>query len=168
MAKWKAFWLVLLASSVAAILSAGTLAAYTASTNLLGLVTAKSMVFQVNGSGSETQSLGVRELRPGESTAFEIAIDTSMTEVAMDVTLRLTASGTDLPPGVSVRLDGHNVGSSGNGTRTLSYKGMQGSVVKIPAMILWDITQDELAALYSGSRQFTLNLSATLEAIQAR
>jgi len=167
MGRNKALWLVLLSAAVVAVLSAGTLAAYNRTIDLSGLITASKMVFQVNGSGEETQSLGVREIEPGGSTTFDIVIDTAGTEVAMDVALSVTAAGTDLPPGLSVRVDGSSLGSSGTGTWSGEYANMMGTSRTVPVVVSWDATADQLKGVYSESRNFTLSLEATVVAAMA-
>jgi len=163
----KAFWLVLLTMSVAAVLSAGTLAAYNQTFDLTGTIGAERMVFNVNGSGEESQSMGVRELWPGENTTFEIEIDSTGTEVALDVALKVTSSGSDLPPGLSVRVDGASVGDSGTGTCTATYSGMKGSSRTVPVVVSWNATPSQLKAQYGSSRDFNLSLLASVTATQA-
>jgi len=163
----KAFWLVLLSLAVAAVLSAGTLAAYSATDLLTGSIQAKVMVFQINGSGEQTQSLGTASLKPGESTSFSIVINTSGTEVALNVALSVTASGSNLPPGLSVTVDGTSVGASGTGTYQATFNGMEGSSRTVPVAVAWNATKEQLKALYNKSTTFTLSLSATATATQA-
>ncbi len=167
MGRLKGFWIVLLTMSVAAVLSAGTLAAYNKTIELNSTITSARMVFKVNGIGDETQSLGVRELRPGESTTYNIVIDTVGTEVALDVQLKVTSSGSDLPPGLSVRVDGTSVGPSGTGTCTATYSGMEGSSRTVPVVVSWSATVDQLKTQYGSSRNFTLDLASTVTATQA-
>lgn len=167
MGRYKAFWLVLLAASIAALLSAGTLAAYNKSTELNSTITSARMVFIVNGSGEETQSMGAREIWPGESTTFEIEIDTTGTEVAFDVTLKMTSSGSDLPPGLSVLVDGTPLETPGTGNYTAIYLGMKGLSRTVTVVVSWDATADQLKTQYGSSRDFMLSLSATVNAAQA-
>ena len=164
MGKLKALWLILLAASVAAVLSAGTLAAYTKTMELSGTTRAARFVFKVNGSGEETQSLGVRELVPGGRTTFDIEIDTADSEVGVDVLLKVDASGSALPPGVQVRVDGESIGATGSSAKT--YRGLDGSRT-VPVEVLWDITPEELLAQYQESQNFSLSLSASVTATQA-
>lgn len=168
MGRLKVFWLILLAATAVAVLSAGTLAAYNQTMELSGTIRAARFVFNVNGSGEETQSLGVRELAPGGSpAAFDVVIDTRGAEVAMDVALNVSASGSDLPPGLSILVDGEPIGSSGTGSRTATYSGMKDSCRTVPIVVSWNATKDELLALYQNSRNFTLSLSASVTATQA-
>ncbi|NLF27270.1 MAG: hypothetical protein GX592_05175 [Clostridiales bacterium] len=167
MGRLKKFWLVLLSASVVAVLSVGTLAAYNATIQLNGGISAARMAFVVNGSGEETQTLGMRELSPGESTTYNIVVDTSGTEVAMDVALDITASGSDLPPGLSVRVDGAPVGSAGTGTAAAVYENMSGATRTVPIVVSWSATPDQLKSQYPQSRSFALFLSVTATATQA-
>ena len=167
MGRYKAFWLVLLTVSVAAVLSAGTLAAYNQTFELAGTISAARMVFNINGSGEESQSIGVRELQPGLSTTFDIEIDTEGTEVPLDVALKVTSSGSDLPPSISVCVDGTSVSDSGTGTCTAAYSGMNGSSRTVPVVVSWNATPDQLKTQYGSSRDFNLSLLATVTATQA-
>jgi hypothetical protein len=163
----KALLLILLALSVAAVLSAGTLAAYNMTLDVDGVITASQMVFKVNGSGAETQPLSSPSLKPGESATIPIAIDTAGTAVPMDVTLSVTASGGNLPPGLEVTVDGNSVGASGTGTRTLGYPGLNGQARTVSVVVSWNATAEQLKSLYDKSTTFTLSLSATVTATQA-
>jgi len=163
----KALLLMLLAVSTAAVLSAGTLAAYNQTIDATGTVRSARMVFKVNGSGEETQSLGACELQPGGSTTFDIVIDTAGTEVGLDVALKVNASGSELPPGLSVCVDGEPIGPSGTGSCTRTYPGMDGASRTVPVIVQWNATTDELMKLYEGSQNFKLDLSATVTATQA-
>lgn len=166
MGRLKALLLILLAVSVVAVLSAGTLAAYNRTIHESGTIRAARMVFDVNGSGKETQALEARTLRLGDSTTYEIKIDTKGSEVAMDVDLMVNASGRDLPPGVSVRVDGDPVDLSG-GSHSVRYPGVKDAAFTVPVEVSWNAAPEELAALYEDSRNFTLSLSATVTATQA-
>ncbi len=72
MGRIKVFWLVLLSSRSPRFLSAGTLAAYQATSEMSATIVAGRMVFEVNGGGSETQSLGAAQIGPGGSASFPI------------------------------------------------------------------------------------------------
>ena len=164
MIRLKALWLILLTVSVAAVLSAGTLAAYNQTTELSGSIRAARFEFLVNGSGEETQSLGVRELVPGGRETFDILIDTSGSEVGVDVALKVSASGSQLPPGIVVLVDGESIGSTGSCTK--KYPGVENPRT-VSVEVWWDATLDELMARYQDSQNFTLSLSASVTATQA-
>ena len=163
MGRLKAFWLILLAATAVAVLSAGTLAAYNKTVKETGTIRAARFVFKVNNSGEETQSLGVRELVPGGRTTFNIGIDTAGTEVGLDVSLKVSASGSALPPGIQVWVDGESIGSTGSCTKT--YRGMD-SPRTVPVEVFWNTTPDELLAQYQDSQNFALSLSANVTATQ--
>ena len=160
----KALWLILLAASVAAVLSAGTLAAYTKTMEISGNIRAARFVFNVNDSGEETQSLGVRELVPGGRTTIDIKIDTSGSEVGVDVLLEVGAFGSALPPGIQVWVDGESIGPTGSSTKT--YRGLDGSRT-VPVEVFWNTTPEELLTQYQESQNLTLSLSASVTATQA-
>lgn len=162
--KLKALWLILLAASVAAVLSAGTLAAYNQTMELSGTLRPARFVFKVNGSGEETQPLGVQELVPGGRTTFDIKIDTSGSEVGVDVLLEVGAFGSALPPGIQVWVDGESIGATGSSTKT--YRGLDGSRT-VPVEVFWNTTLEELLTQYQESQNFTLSLSASVTATQA-
>ncbi len=169
MGRLKALFLILLIVSAAAVLSAGTLAAYNQTIEVMGTIRAARMEFNVNGSGTETQPLCNLALLPGEKKTFNIEIDTKGTEVGLDVELKVTASGDKLPPGLSVEVDGRSVDLYGLGGVSSNYR-MDGDSVsrkEVPVVILWDATQEELMGLYGESQNFTLRLSATVTATQA-
>ena len=166
MGRRKAIILILLALSVAAVFTAGTLAAYNMNIDVEGVITASQMVFKVNGSGAETQLLSSPSLKPGGSATIPIAIDTSGTAVPMDVTLSVTASGANLPPGLNVKVDGISIGASGMGTCSLSYPGMNGQARMVPVIVSWNATAEQLKSLYDKSTTFTLSLAATVTATQ--
>lgn len=159
MDRLKALLLMLLAVLVVAVLTTGTLAAYNRTIDQSGSIHAAKMVFKVNHSGEETQPLGDLELRPGDSKPFDIEIDTEGTEVGLDVALKLDLSGSEIPPGLSVSVDG-----TGSNTATFS---MKGTSRKVPVVVSWNAKPDDLVKLYDGSRDFNLDLSATVTATQA-
>ena len=47
------------------------------------------------------------------------------------------------------------------------YPGMDGASRKVPVVVQWNATTDELMKLYEDSRNFKLDLSATVTATQA-
>jgi hypothetical protein len=162
----KAFWLILLAATTVAVLSAGTLAAYNQKIDMTCAIRAAQMVFKVNGGGEETQPLGDFDLKPGDSKICPITIVTEGTEVALNVALKVNASGCDLPQGVLVKVDGEQIDPCA-GSRTITYPGMNGDSHTVSVEVLWNATMDELAKCYKESKNFKLNLSATVTATQA-
>ena len=159
MGRMKALLLMLLAVLVVAVLTTGTLAAYNRTIDQSGSIHAAKMVFKVNDSGEATQPLGNLELRPGENKPFDIEINTEGSEVALDVLLKMALSGSELPLGLSINVD--NTGGD-----TVAYA-MKGTSRMVPVVVSWNATPEELMKLYEGSRNFMLELSATVTATQA-
>ncbi len=81
--------------------------------------------------------------------------------MALDVSLSVTASGSEIPPGLEVMVDGNSVGASGTGTYTATYPGMNGTERSVPVVVSWNAASRQLKGAYDGSRTFSLSLSAT-------
>jgi len=160
---WK--WIVpaSLAVLVLLVFSYGSLAAFTQSfIQKSAPITTKSLIFYVNESSSERQSLGDAALAPGESKHYSVVLDGRSSETAVDavVTLKVTYDGV-WPDGFSIRSGDEDV--SGGFTRTYSDLQSLGDTKTVSIDVVWD---DPMLPDYEAFRDFALHLSVTVVATQ--
>ncbi len=165
MRNWRRFYFlsVLLIATIV-LLTSGTMAFYTKTLSLDGLVQTADYRLLVNDSTETTQTLSDMTLAPGDTRTRQIKIDTSGldTPSELTVTLSVSASGA-LPAGFSVSLDGAKAAGTDGLTAVKTVDGAQDQVISVSVTAAWASDGWEDYAKY---QDLTISYDVTVVAVQ--
>lgn len=155
----------LLALIIAAICGA-TFAMYRLGTSANATIQAKNYQFAVNGSSSQTLSLGIdAALAPGERREIPVKLSAAGSEVAVNARVTLVAECTGaLPPGFMIYLDGAPAAGNQTLTAVMDYADIHAQDITVTVLVSWDDPGDIDYQTYA---DFSMDVYMLVESEQA-